>query len=84
MTTIACERCGTSFDTDRDGVTPAQDTMRCPSCGASAALPDGDGDGDGAGDASAEAGDDAAGETVATVDTDGGTVVVELHVHVHR
>jgi len=45
MTTIACERCGASFDTDRDGVTPAQDTMRCPSCGASAALPDGDGDG---------------------------------------
>jgi len=73
MTTIACERCGASFDTDRDGVTPAQDTMRCPSCGASAALPDGDGDGS-----------DAAGETVATVDTDGGTVVVELHVHVHR
>ena len=34
MTDRECRRCGESFDTDREGVTPGQDTARCPSCGA--------------------------------------------------
>ena len=34
MTERECRRCGERFDTERDGVTPGQDTSRCPKCGA--------------------------------------------------
>ena len=47
MTELTCERCGTAFTTDRDGVMPGQDTTRCPSCGKKHPLSDGGG-GDGA------------------------------------
>jgi len=40
---IECRRCGERFDPDRDGVTPGQDTSRCPSCGASNDEPATDG-----------------------------------------
>jgi uncharacterized Zn finger protein len=40
---LDCDRCGTTFDTDREGVTPGQDTTRCPSCGASHDEPASDG-----------------------------------------
>jgi predicted nucleic acid-binding Zn-ribbon protein len=43
MTGIECERCGEVFDTDRDGVTPGQDTSRCPKCGKSHDEPATDG-----------------------------------------
>lgn len=43
MTNINCDRCGTTFDTDRDGVVPGQDTTRCPSCGGENDVPEPDG-----------------------------------------
>jgi NAD-dependent SIR2 family protein deacetylase len=43
VTELDCSRCGTTFDTDREGVTPGQDTTRCPSCGASNNEPATDG-----------------------------------------
>jgi len=45
MTRVECRRCGESFNTDREGVTPGQDTTRCPECGASHDVPESDGDG---------------------------------------
>lgn len=33
MSVITCRRCGTEFDTERDPVTPHQNTERCSSCG---------------------------------------------------
>jgi uncharacterized Zn finger protein len=33
MSVIICERCGERFDTDREPVTPAQNTLRCSGCG---------------------------------------------------
>jgi predicted nucleic acid-binding Zn-ribbon protein len=43
MTVVNCARCGTTYDTDREGVTPGQDTSRCPQCGATNEVPATDG-----------------------------------------
>jgi len=33
---VTCEQCDREFDTEREPATPAQNTMRCPSCGTEA------------------------------------------------
>ena len=43
MTDVECDRCGTTFDTEREAVTAGQDTARCPSCGKSYDEPATDG-----------------------------------------
>lgn len=78
MPELTCERCGTDFATDRDGVVRGQDTTRCPSCGKQHPLQDGGG---GPADDAVSGADTAA---TATLDVgDDGHLVVEIHAHVH-
>ncbi|MFC6823458.1 hypothetical protein [Halopelagius fulvigenes] len=69
MTAISCERCNTRFETDRTGATDESDTTRCPACGEKHDVPVTDG---GSGP----------NEPSATVEADGTTV--EIHVHIHK
>jgi predicted Zn finger-like uncharacterized protein len=66
---LTCERCGTAFDTERDGAGAHADTGRCPSCGARHQEADARTDG---------GGDEEATETVTVEAVDGLTVEVEV------
>ncbi|WP_136690049.1 hypothetical protein [Halorhabdus amylolytica] len=78
MTEVECERCGTVFDTARDGVAPGQDTTRCPSCGKQHPVHESNQDApDGA---TSDAGP---GATASLNVGDDGRLVVEVHAHIH-
>jgi uncharacterized Zn finger protein len=62
---IDCDRCGESFDTDRDGVAAGQDTSRCPACGKSYEVDDSDG----------------SKAAAVSLGNDGGEVHIHVHVH---
>lgn len=76
MTVVNCARCGTTYDTDREGVTPGQDTSRCPQCGATNEVPATDG-------GAASAAGDATSEAVRVdVPTGGGEVALRVELDV--
>ncbi|WP_092894037.1 MJ0042-type zinc finger domain-containing protein [Halopelagius inordinatus] len=70
MTELSCKECGTRFETDRDVGGAGSDTSRCPACGQKHDIPVADGGG----------GPD---EPAATVEADGTTVEIHIHVHKH-
>ena len=78
MTEIECERCGTVFDTARNGIAPGQDTTRCPSCGKQHPVHNG------GKESTDDATSDAEPGATASLDVgEDGQLVVEIHAHIH-
>lgn len=84
MTRRTCERCSTTYDTERDVKMPGADTTRCPSCGQKPS-PDEEAEGaQAATDGGTPTTTSGGAENGVTVATDDGRLVVEIHIHVHN